>query len=143
MLKLNLSKNKENIVFAVVRHTYQIEIPEPTSYFSRKSTAKWVHKVWIFEEKLDAITYAISLLDDPLVKASDYMFETAIYQLKENNFYQLGRESIAIAEVLDSPTIIYEQDLDELSEKLDDLNDKIEKEITGENNGRDTKKLIH
>ena len=130
-------------MFAVVRHTYQIEIPEPSSLVSRKSTARWIHKVWLFKEKLDAITYAISLLDDPLVKASDYMFEAAIYQLRENNFYQLGRESIAIAEVLDSPTIIYEQDLDELSEKLDDLNDKIEKEITGENNGRDTKKLIH
>ena len=97
-------------MFAVVRHTYQIEIPEPSSLVSRKSTARWIHKVWLF---------------------------------KENNFYQLGRESIAIAEVLDSPTIIYQQDLDELSEKLDDLNDKIEKEITGENNGRDTKKLIH
>ena len=97
-------------MYAVVRHTYQLDIPEPNNPNSTKSSAKWVHRVWIFETELDALSYAISLLDDPLIRSNEYMLESAINQLKEDRFYQVGRESVAIAEVEHSPEIIYEED---------------------------------
>ncbi len=60
--------------------------------------------------ELDALSYAISLLDDPLIRSNEYMLKSAINQLKEDRFYQVGRESVAIAEVEHSPEIIYEED---------------------------------
>ena len=45
-----------------------------------------------FETELDALSYAISLLDDPLIRSNEYMLESAINQLKEDRFYQVGRE---------------------------------------------------
>jgi|TARA_R110000796_G_scaffold31734_2_gene83868 hypothetical protein len=96
-------------MYAVVRHTYKIDIPEPNNPNSTKSSAKWIHRVWIFETELDALSYAISLLDDPLIRSNEYMLESAINQLKEDRFYQVGRESVAIAEVEYSPEIIYEE----------------------------------
>lgn len=97
-------------MYAVVRHTYKIDIPEPNNPNSTKSSAKWIHRVWIFETELDALSYAISLLDDPLIRSNEYMLKSAINQLKEDRFYQVGRESVAIAEVEHSPEIIYEED---------------------------------
>ena len=97
-------------MYAVVRHTYQLDIPEPNNPNSTKSSAKWVHRVWIFETELDALSYAIALLDDPLIRSNEYMLKSAINQLKEDRFYQVGRESVAIAEVEHSPEIIYEED---------------------------------
>jgi len=103
------------LMFAVIRHTYQLDIPEPRNVFSTKSSADWVHLVWIFESEIDAISYAISLLDDPLITASEWLLESAVKQLQEDRFYQVGRESIAISEVQDSPQIIYEDNNDEKS----------------------------
>jgi|TARA_X000001316_G_C905433_1_gene22283 hypothetical protein len=97
-------------MYAVVRHTYKLDIPEPNNPNSNKSSAKWIHRVWIFETELDALSYAISLLDDPLIRSNEYMLESAINQLKEDRFYQVGRESVAIAEVEHSPEIIYEEE---------------------------------
>jgi len=96
-------------MFAVVKHTCKLDIPDPKNVFSAKSSMKWVHLVWVFEDELQALTYAISLLDDPLLKANDYMYESAINQLQENRFYQLGNESVAIAEIQETPEIIYEE----------------------------------
>ena len=106
-------------MFAVVRHTYQLDIPDPRNVFSTKSSAKWVHLVWVFENEVDALSFAISLLDDPLIMANDWLLESAIHQLEEDRFYQVGRESVAIAEVQDSPTIVYqdEQQEEEQDEK--------------------------
>jgi hypothetical protein len=106
-------------MFAVVRHTYQLDIPDPRNVFSSKSSAKWVHLVWVFENEMDALSFAISLLDDPLIMANDWLLESAIHQLEEDRFYQVGRESVAIAEVQDSPTIVYqdEQQEEEQDEK--------------------------
>ena len=95
-------------MFAVVRHTYQLDIPDPKNVFSTKSSAKWVHLVWVFDTELDALSFAISLLDDPLIIANEWLLESAIHQLEENRFYQVGRESVAIAEVQESPEIVYE-----------------------------------
>ena len=97
-------------MYAVVRHTYQLDIPEPNNPNSTKSSAKWIHRVWVFETELDALSYAISLLDDPLIRSNEYMLESAINQLREDRFYQVGRESVAIAEVEHSPEIIYEEE---------------------------------
>jgi len=68
---------------------------------------------------MDALSFAISLLDDPLIMANDWLLESAIHQLEEDRFYQVGRESVAIAEVQDSPTIVYqdEQQEEEQDEK--------------------------
>ena len=54
----------------------------------------------------------VTFLDDPLLKANaDYM-EHAIEMLHEKRFWQIGRESVAIGKVADSPTIIYEEEDD-------------------------------
>ena len=58
---------------------------------------------------MDALSFAISLLDDPLIIANEWLLESAIHQLEENRFYQVGRESVAIAEIQESPTIVYEE----------------------------------
>ena len=52
--------------------------------------------------------------------SNEWLLESAIHQLEENRFYQVGRESVAIAEVQESPEIIYkeqpiEEDEDEKS----------------------------
>jgi len=102
-------------MYAVIRHTYHIDIPEPSNVYSTKSTAKWMHLVWIFETELDALAFAISLLDDPLILSNKWLIESAIKQLEEDRYYQVGRESVAIAEVQDSPQVIYEDNKNEKS----------------------------
>ena len=102
-------------MYAVIRHTYKIDIPDPRNVFSTKSSAKWIHLVWIFESEIDAISFAISLLDDPLITANEWLIESAIKQLEEDRYYQVGRESVAIAEVQDTPQVIYEDDKNEKS----------------------------
>jgi len=102
-------------MYAVIRHTYKVDIPDPRNVFSTKSSAKWIHLVWIFESEIDAISFAISLLDDPLITANEWLIESAIKQLEEDRYYQVGRESVAIAEVQDSPQVIYEEDNNEKS----------------------------
>ena len=102
-------------MYAVIRHTYQIDIPEPSNPNSTKSSAKWVHLVWIFETELDALAFAISILDDPLIISNKWLIESAIKQLEEDRYYQVGRESVAIAEMQDSQQVIYEDDKNEKS----------------------------
>ena len=102
-------------MYAVIRHNYKLDIPDPRNVFSTKSSAKWIHLVWIFESEIDAISFAISLLDDPLIVANEWLIESAIKQLEEDRYYQVGRESVAIAEVQDSPQVIYEEDNNEKS----------------------------
>ena len=101
------------MMFAVVRHTYQLDIPDPKNVFSTQSSAKWVHLVWVFDTEMDALSFAISLLDDPLITSNEWLLESAIRQLEEDRFYQVGRESVAIAEVQESPVIVYEDELNE------------------------------
>tara|TARA_R100000544_G_scaffold32386_1_gene18737 strand:- start:32 stop:346 length:315 start_codon:yes stop_codon:yes gene_type:complete len=102
-------------MFAVIRHTYKLDIPDPSNVYSTKSSAKWIHLVWIFETEIDAISFAISLLDDPLIVANEWLLQSAVKQLEEDKYYQIGRESVAIAEVQDSLEIIYEDNKDEKS----------------------------
>ena len=39
--------------------------------------------------------------------SNKWLIEGAVKQLEEDRFYQVGRESVAIAEVQDSPNIFY------------------------------------
>ena len=95
-------------MFAVIRHTYEIDKPKdeaPSAYFI---SAEWKHYVWIFEEEGGCfMAYAITLLDDPLLKANEEYLAHAIESLKERRYWQTGRESVAIGEVFDAPDIIY------------------------------------
>lgn len=50
-----------------------------------------------------------------MITANEWLIESAIKQLEEDRYYQVGRESVAIAEVQDSPQVIYEEDNDEKS----------------------------
>ena len=110
-------------MFAVVRHTYQLNIPEPNNPNSTKSSARWIHKVWIFPSEMDALAFAITLLNDPLITSNEWLLQSAIHQLEEDRFYQVGRESVAIAEVQDAPVIVYEDEIqgfEELNEEEED-----------------------
>ena len=60
-------------MFAVIRHTYKLDIPDPTNPNSTKSSAEWKHLVWIFINELDALTFAITLLDDPLITSNTWL----------------------------------------------------------------------
>ena len=110
-------------MFAVVRHTLELNIPEPNNPNSTKSSARWIHKVWIFPSEMDAVAFAITLLNDPLITSNEWLLQSAIHQLEEDRFYQVGRESVAIAEVQDAPVMVYEdeiQDFEELNEEQED-----------------------
>jgi hypothetical protein len=110
-------------MFAVVRHTYQLDIPEPNNPNSTKSSARWVHRVWIFPSEMDALAFAITLLNDPLITSNEWLLQSAIRQLEEDRFYQVGRESVAIAEVQDAPVMVYEDEIqgfEELNEEQED-----------------------
>ena len=94
-------------MFAVIRHTFEIINPEPNNPKSYKIHADWKHYVWLFEDEVDAMTFAITLLDSPLLQANEHYLAHAIESLEINRFWQTGRESVAVAEVIDSPEIIY------------------------------------
>lgn len=109
-------------MFAVIRHTYKLDIPDPTNPNSTKSSAKWKHLVWIFDTELEALAFAITLLDDPLITSNRWLIKSAIHQLETDRYYQVGRESVAIAEVQDAPEIVFTDDnienaLDEIIEE--------------------------
>jgi len=109
-------------MFAVIRHTYKLDIPDPTNPNSTQSSAKWKHLVWIFETEIDALAFAITLLDDPLITSNRWLIKSAIHQLETDRYYQVGRESVAIAEVQDAPEIVFTDDnienaLDEIIEE--------------------------
>ena len=109
-------------MFAVIRHTYKLDIPDPSNPNSTKSSAKWKHLVWIFDTELEALAFAITLLDDPLITSNRWLIKSAIHQLENDRYYQVGRESVAIAEVQDAPEIVFTDDnienaLDEIIEE--------------------------
>tara|TARA_R110002020_G_scaffold216326_3_gene423808 strand:+ start:3246 stop:3578 length:333 start_codon:yes stop_codon:yes gene_type:complete len=94
-------------MFAVIRHTFEMINPEPHNPRSYKIYADWKHYAWLFEKEVDAMAFAISLLDSPLLQANEDYLKHAVESLELNKFWQTGRESVAIAQVVDSPEIIY------------------------------------
>ena len=91
-------------MFAVIRHTFDINKNDIENMYG-----DWKHYVWLFETEIDAMAYAITLLDDPLLKANAEYMEHAIEMLHEKRFWQIGRESVVIGKVAESPTIVYEE----------------------------------
>ena len=79
----------------------------------------------ITEGEMDALAFAITLLNDPLITSNEWLLQSAIHQLEEDRFYQVGKESVAIAEVQDAPVIVYE---DELQGALEEYNEEEEDE---------------
>jgi hypothetical protein len=100
-------------MFAVIRHTFEMVKPEPDNPKSLKTYAEWRHYVWLFKDEVDAMTFAIAMLDSPLLNANDHYMAHAIESLQTNRYWQMGRESVAIGRVIDSPEIIYEEFSDE------------------------------
>ena len=94
-------------MFAVIRHTFEIVNPEKDNPLSYKIYAEWKHYVWIFDDEVDAMAFAITLLDSPLLQANEHYLAHAIEMLETNRFFQAGKESVAVGEVVDSPEIIY------------------------------------
>tara|TARA_R110002020_G_scaffold363669_5_gene575983 strand:- start:1469 stop:1795 length:327 start_codon:yes stop_codon:yes gene_type:complete len=94
-------------MFAVIRHTFEMVNPEPENPRSYKIYSEWKHYVWLFENETDSMAFAITLLDSPLLQANEDYLKHAIESLEVNRFWQTGRESVAIAKVVDSPEIIY------------------------------------
>tara|TARA_R100000458_G_C8276427_1_gene251752 strand:+ start:986 stop:1291 length:306 start_codon:yes stop_codon:yes gene_type:complete len=92
-------------MFAVIRHTFDIDVSEKYN-----SVGEWKHQVWLFEKEIDAMTFAISMLDNPLLIANEHSMAHAIECLQTGKFFQVGRESVAIGEILDSPEIVYEEE---------------------------------
>lgn len=45
---------------------------------------------------------AIKMLDSPILKANEHYLAHAIECLEENHYFQVGRESVAVAEVINS-----------------------------------------
>ena len=78
---------------------------------------EWKHYVWLFESEEDAVVYAISLLDSPLLTGNKDYLNHAIESLQINRFFQVGKESVAIGEIQDSPEIIYKDILEERNGK--------------------------
>lgn len=94
-------------MYAVIRHTFEMVNPEPDNPKSYKIHNDWKHYVWVFDDEVDAMAFAITLLDSPLLKANEHYLAHAIESLQLNKFWQTGRESVAVGDVLDSPKIIY------------------------------------
>jgi|TARA_R100001443_G_scaffold2073_2_gene7098 hypothetical protein len=92
-------------MFAVIRHTYVLDVKDKYN-----SIGEWKHYVWLFADEVDAMAYAITLLDNPLLTANEHSKAQAIETLQDCKFYQVGRDSVAVAEVLETPEIIYEDD---------------------------------
>ena len=100
-------------MYAVIRHTFEMVRPEPDNPKSLKTYAEWRHFVWIFEAEIDAMSFAITLLDSPLFLANDHYLAHAIESLQTNRYWQMGKESVAVGDILDSPEIVYEEFKDE------------------------------
>tara|TARA_R100000734_G_C3298665_1_gene89558 strand:- start:793 stop:1092 length:300 start_codon:yes stop_codon:yes gene_type:complete len=97
-------------MFAVIRHTFEMDVTN-----KYQSSGEWKHKVWLFKSENEAVTYAVSLLDNPVILANEHSLAHAIETLQTGKYWQYGRESIAIGKV-EEPKIISEEETD--SEKF-------------------------
>ncbi len=86
-------------MFAVIRHTFDQDVER-----RYQSVGEWKHVVWIFETEAEAVEHAIRLLDHPLLK-NEHSMNYAIETLMTGKFYSIGRESVAIAEVMNAVDI--------------------------------------
>lgn len=105
-------------MFAVIRHTFELDVEDKYN-----SLGDWKHYVWLFDTEEEAMTFAVTLLDHPLLVANEHSLAYAIESLKTGKFFQVGRESVAVAKVLERLEVIADDE-----------------EITGED---DDEKSIH
>ena len=89
-------------MYSVIRHTFEVVNPEPKNLSSHKSYGLWKHYSWLFETYEEAMAEAIKMLDSPILKANEHYLAHAIECLEENHYFQVGRESVAVAEVINS-----------------------------------------
>ena len=105
-------------MFVVVRHTYVITKDDPSPSF-HDFTGTWKHFGFLAETEEIAFNLAKTFLDDPMLcGVGGYVKENAIEQLKQNGYYQVGGESLAIAELIDPKTLLEEEKEDESTEEL-------------------------
>jgi hypothetical protein len=95
-------------MYAVVRHTFEQDVSDRL-----QSVGEWKHHVWLFEEEEEAMTFAITLLDHPLLLANEHSLDYAIETLETGKFFQVGRESVAIAKVMGNIKIIYKKETED------------------------------
>ena len=88
-------------MFAVIRHTYIITKNNPDKE-SNEYTGTWKHYAFLCMNEAEAMVVAVHLLHDPLLSVSDFVFDNSIKQLEDSGYYQVGGESVAIAEIMNS-----------------------------------------
>ena len=69
----------------------------------------------------EAMMIAVHLLHDPLLNVSDFVFDNAIKQLEDNGYYQVGGESIAIADIMNSDETKEKFNLGEIDDTKESL----------------------
>ncbi len=95
-------------MFAVIRHTFDMNTEN-----KYQSYGEWKHRVWLFQSEEDAMTFAITLLDNPVILANEHSLAHAIETLQTGKFWQFGRESVAVGKVEDNIEIISEEDTED------------------------------
>ena len=95
-------------MFCVIRHTFEIDTSEKYN-----SVGEWKHLVWLFDTEEEAMTFAITLLDNPLLVANEHYMSHAIESLKEGRYWQVGRESVAVGMIANEKIEIIYEDLED------------------------------
>ena len=95
-------------MFCVIRHTFEIDTTDKYN-----SVGEWKHLVWLFDTEEEAMTFAISLLDNPLLVANEHYMNHAIESLQEGRYWQVGRESVAVGMIANEKIEIIYEDLED------------------------------
>ena len=97
--------------YAVIHHTFELDIPEPKVKSSQKSVGRWVHKVWTVADEESAYALAMFVVrKDPLLQNNEDFLKLAGQSLLENNYYAVGKETIAIAPISDAEALDLQDD---------------------------------
>ena len=105
--------------YAVIHHTFELDIPEPKVKSSQKSVGRWVHKVWTVADHESAFILAMYVVrKDPLLQNNEDFLKLASESLLENNYYAIGKETIAMAEVGDAEALDLQDDDEFLKPKI-------------------------
>ena len=100
-------------MFVVIRHTYIITKDHPNDVKSDEYTGTWKHYAFVCRSNAEAMAVAVHMLEEPMLKVNDLIRENAIEQLKENGYYQVGGESISIAECVNPSDLNIDEELEE------------------------------
>ena len=92
-------------MFAVVRHAFEMDTEDKYA-----SVGEWKHNVWLFDTEEEAMTFAVTLLDNPILLANAHSLAYAVETLRTGKYFQVGRESVAIGKVQDKIKVIVENE---------------------------------